>query len=1212
MLRAHPRAAVLAVLLALVSACNSDTPDPLAEACRDVACGSGRCVLTTGGPACLCDVGHHADGLTCVADPPPPDPDACDPNPCTEPHRTVCTVEGAGYQCACDAGFLLQDGQCVAVTPSTCAAEPWPGGDIFEPDDCPARAINDFPMGSPQSGRTLAPAGDVDWYRLPVRQGFTYRIQAVGADGVPLYLDVLSSEGLQPLAADHRGGAAVQVHFKASGSVPVLVRLSTYALGAQSPYTLTVVEDRQDDYADTAEGAVELPSGGVVVSGGTQFHGDVDVHVLPLEAGHAVFVDALSAPDDSAELWLEVVSPDGTTVVQQARGFTVRMPLRVAASGRYLLRVRSLEPTSTGAYRLSFLKLGPDDHGDDGATATSLSAPGSRDGRFERELDVDAFTFVPVAGHQYRSHCGIRSGGFWCQQALLRQGEQPTGFWDTDDLEFEAADATPLVLLVRSWSGEVGTYSLTLQDLGVDDHADTAEGATPVTVGGPAVTGLLPLESDVDVFTFTAQARRIYRFQCSAGNWLSVMAKDPAGAETGQPAVAGSPLLFQAKVDGVHALWVRGYAGSAAGAFSCQLTEGAADDHEGTPALATPLQGDTGAGDLQFDDDVDAFSAPTVAGGLYRVTLSPGTSRSPSLSVLSGSGGPLGSVSASSSPVAYTFKAVTATTVFAVSSFSSSSAGTYSFRLEAVGADDHGDTSATATPLTLPGSLTVSLQFQGDVDVFSFAVTEGRIYRVACTGSGSDWLSLTARDSSEAVVGSGTRTLLHRASASGTLAVAVSNGGGTYDCAAQDVGIDDHPDTAAGALALSVPASGSGVLETPRDVDVFTFRPTAGRIYRATCSQISCGVRVRGPDGKVLVEKTPDWNGASALSWEAGDEAEVSLEVFVSSMVGTYGYTLEDVGTDDHGDTSATATALGAGTVQVGAMLESFKDVDAFTFPTTAGRIYRVRCVSTNVTSCGVRVKDPTGQGVPASHAAVVSGRYLVEVFAESTPGVVGTYTLHVEDLGPDDHADTAAGATPLPAGSTVAGRLETFEDVDVFTISVSLPRAYRVVCRADTALSGCKVRVLTGSGVLVAESGSFSDSLFFEASAAGPLFVHVSSSFSQRQGTYTLGFADLGVDEAGDTQATAAPLPLSTTVDGRFASTSDVDVYAVQLTGEQRYSVSVSTSSRFQFTVRDGGGNILPLDFTQVVKPPVTGTYYVHLVPLEAGNYRIRVQSTF
>ncbi|MFP2925628.1 hypothetical protein ACLESO_10490 [Pyxidicoccus sp. 3LG] len=1198
-------------LLALVSACQSDTPDPLAEACRDVSCGAGRCALIESGPACLCDPGHHADGLRCVEDPPPPDPDPCEPNPCTEPHRTVCTAEGTTYQCGCDAGYLWQDGQCVELTRPTCASEPWPGGDAFEPDDCPERAILDFPMGQPQEGRTLAPVGDVDWYRLQVQAGNTYRVVAEGAEGLPLYLDVLTSDTLQPVMADHRGQLRVEVHFKATSATPVLVRLSTFVPTAQGSYTLTLHEERQDDFSDTDEGAAALPAGGVVVSGNLDFHGDVDVHALTLDASSAAIIDAVSSPVSATELRLELVAPDGT-VVREERSTQVRLHLRVPVSGRYLLRVRGSSPTTTGNYRLAFQRLGPDDHGDDAASATSISPSSSPvAGTLERSLDVDAFTFTPVAGHQYSVRCVSTTGSFQCGKVLFRQGEEPTGFWDTFDLRVKATDATPLVLLVNAYWGEQGAYAVHVVDLGADDHPDGTTNGTPMTAGGPPVTGSLVVETDVDAFTFTAQALHIYRFQCTTQiSWLGFTLRDPAGASVGQGATATQTFVFVTRVDGLHTVQVRPYFSSLPGNYSCQLTNQGLDDHGNTQVDASPLQAGEGAGEHQYDGDVDVFSAQTVLGTLYRVTLTPGSARGLGMFVLSASGGPLANVAAHDAPRAVSFKATTPTTAFVVSSNTfPSTTGTWSLRLEEAGADDHGDTPATATAVAVPGTFAGTFDFAADVDVFSFPATSGRIYRVHCPAvSGSITPTLTAYEGSRPPYGE-QGTLRYEARTSGTLAVAVSNGSQAYACTVEDAGTDDHPDTAEGASELPVPASGTGMTETYGDVDAFTFRPTEGRVYRFTCSRSGCTVRLRGPDGKLLAEKPYTWNNTTSLSWEATGLEWVSVEV--EAWTGTpYDYALEDVGTDDHGDTSLEATALGVGTV--GASFESFGDVDAYSFTATAGRVYRVRCVASTATWCSLKVKDPTDHEVPASHEAVVGGRYVVEVSTGSNE--TGTYTLHVEDLGLDDHADTAAGATPLPAGNTpMAGHLETFTDVDVFALSVTSGRAYRIACASppQTFLS-CNLVVRAASGAQVASTNGFPNTLSFEAPATGTMTLEVSSASSQTTSTYTLTLEDLGLDDAGDTVATATPLTLSRTVSGRLETATDVDVYAMQLTGEQRYLVTVSSNARFQLRVLTANGTVIPLDFTREFRPTTSGTYYLQLVASEAGSYQLQVQTTF
>ncbi len=66
------------------------------------------------------DTSHEAspDG----ADAPAP---GCDPNPCTQEHRTLCSVSDGGVVCSCDDGFVLHDNACVPAAkcqPDTCNA----------------------------------------------------------------------------------------------------------------------------------------------------------------------------------------------------------------------------------------------------------------------------------------------------------------------------------------------------------------------------------------------------------------------------------------------------------------------------------------------------------------------------------------------------------------------------------------------------------------------------------------------------------------------------------------------------------------------------------------------------------------------------------------------------------------------------------------------------------------------------------------------------------------------------------------------------------------------------------------------------------------------------------------------------------------------------------------------------------------------------------
>lgn len=66
------------------------------DPCEGVSCGLGTCVVIGQAPDCLCPEGFHAEGLSCVADPPP---DPCDNTPCgTNAHCD----HGV---CICDTGY---------------------------------------------------------------------------------------------------------------------------------------------------------------------------------------------------------------------------------------------------------------------------------------------------------------------------------------------------------------------------------------------------------------------------------------------------------------------------------------------------------------------------------------------------------------------------------------------------------------------------------------------------------------------------------------------------------------------------------------------------------------------------------------------------------------------------------------------------------------------------------------------------------------------------------------------------------------------------------------------------------------------------------------------------------------------------------------------------------------------------------------------------
>src|SRR5205823_5297331 len=80
------------------------------------------------------------------------------------------------------------------------------------------------------------------------------------------------------------------------------------------------------------------------------------------------------------------------------------------------------------------------------------------------------------------------------------------------------------------------------------------------------------------------------------------------------------------------------------------------------------------------------------------------------------------------------YKVATAGTVYAeVKAGYANYAGPYTYTLEDLGPDDHGDTLATADAITFGTTSQGNLETTSDLDVFTFTATANHIYRFSVT-----------------------------------------------------------------------------------------------------------------------------------------------------------------------------------------------------------------------------------------------------------------------------------------------------------------------------------------------------------------------------------------------------------------------------------------------------------------------------------------------
>ena len=155
-----------------------------------------------------------------------------------------------------------------------------------------------------------------------------------------------------------------------------------------------------------------------------------------------------------------------------------------------------------------------------------------------------------------------------------------------------------------------------------------------------------------------------------------------------------------------------------------------------------------------------------------------------------------------------------------------------------------------------------------------------------------------------------------------------------------------------------------------------------------------------------------------------------------------------------------------------------------------------------------------------------------------------------------DDHSDDVVNATNLPLGSSIAGRIDPGDDLDVFRLDLSGTSGNTHIWLYTTGnldtlggLYDSNIELLTsndnttsGGGVVVETNFRFSWTL-----SPGIYYVAVYSADSTTTGDYTLHARS---DDHGDYFSVATSLSLGASVSGRIIPGFDRDVFKLDLSG--------------------------------------------------------------
>ena len=279
-----------------------------------------------------------------------------------------------------------------------------------------------------------------------------------------------------------------------------------------------------------------------------------------------------------------------------------------------------------------------------------------------------------------------------------------------------------------------------------DDHGDAVTSSSTIRMS-EEMTGTIDYEGDADYFGFETAPGTFYRIrghaEMSSSQFPvdvfrtkpyeehlytgSLLHGDPLGSYTTDEVF---DFTWQESVTGAVHIAVFG-AGDIGASYTVSVEVTTVnDDHANIHEGATPLEiGQRAAGDLEYRDDLDSFRVLTQAGMVYRVSVDLGTLEDSTVVIEDDRGWAVAynddDDTSLASRAAWKSEA-TGSYFITVGGYGT---GTYSVTVMSW-ADDHGDSSETATPLRAGESLESYIDTEDDIDYFAFQAEEGGRYLI--------------------------------------------------------------------------------------------------------------------------------------------------------------------------------------------------------------------------------------------------------------------------------------------------------------------------------------------------------------------------------------------------------------------------------------------------------------------------------------------------
>ena len=561
------------------------------------------------------------------------------------------------------------------------------------------------------------------------------------------------------------------------------------------------------------------------------------------------------------------------------------------------------------------------------------------------------------------------------------------------------------------------------------------------------------------------------------------------------------------------------------------------------------------------------------------------------------------------------------------------------------GFDDHGDTHATATRVTLPSTTYGRLDPEDDTDYFRFEVPASGTVVVQTIGAAGRRTLFDARGC--IIVQEDDGGLIERELDEGTHYLRVVgldygivwDGYYTLHLRATKETMeeeDDHGNTRSTATPIALPSATSGRIDADDNWDFFRFEVPAsgGTVVVETSSGSDVGGLLLDAEGTQLLSMRPGWYSSDFRVEQSLDEGTYYIVV---SAGGASGYMLHlhlrGGGDDDHGETRSTATHIALPSFASGGIGPPEGDKDYFRFDVSASETIAIEVIEKwNANNLAATVFDAMGgeieedkRGSSTITLTLGEGTYYVQIRRESDSGS-GAYKLDLRsgskgDGGGvgrwDDHGNTRSTATLVALPGQMSGTIDSWNDADYFRFEVRQ--------RGTVTMESYNYDDVDTVGTLFDANGShitqdddgggnIFDFRIERTLDKGTYYVRV-DSYGPTAGDYTFYLQGGGSDDDGggwdahgDTRSTATHVTLPDIVPGTIDPGNDIDYFRFHLSARGTVVVESSDDLDTVGTLFDANGNYIVQDDNGTVG--TVGANFRIERSLPEGMYYVRVHS--